>query len=59
MYIWTYANPLSKQSELSLAYLHAVAAKVGFAVNVPHPDMDSVDAEVSAAGKVDVTSKLN
>lgn len=44
------------QSELSLAYLHAVAAKVGFAVNIPHPDMDSVDAEVSAAGKIDATS---
>lgn len=45
------------ESELSLAYLHAVAANGGFAVDVPHIDSDSVDAEISAKGKLDVTSK--
>lgn len=44
------------ESELSLAYLHAVAAKVGFAVDVPHIDSDSVDAVIAAKGKVDPTS---
>jgi hypothetical protein len=45
------------ESELSLAYLHAVAANEGFAVDVPHIDSDSVDAEICAKGKLDVTSK--
>jgi Domain of unknown function (DUF4365) len=44
------------ESELSLAYLHAVAANEGFAVDVPHIDSDSVDAEICAKGKIDVTS---
>ena len=44
------------ESELSLAYLHAVAAKASFAVDVPHIDTDSVDAMISAKGKVDPSS---
>lgn len=44
------------EAELSLAYLHAVAATQGFAVDVPHIDTDSVDAVIAAKGKVDVTS---
>ena len=44
------------ESELSLAYLHAVAAKASFAVDVPHIDTDSVDATISAKGKVDASS---
>jgi hypothetical protein len=44
------------ESELSLAYLHAVAASEGFAVDVPHIDSDSVDAVIAAKGKLDVTS---
>lgn len=32
------------ESELSLAYLHAVAAKAGYAIDVPAIDNDSVDA---------------
>jgi hypothetical protein len=47
------------ESELSLAYLHAVSAKVAFAVDVPHVDSDSIDAIISAKGKVDPTSKLH
>lgn len=44
------------ESELSLAYLHAVAAKSGFSVDVPRIDNDSVDAVVSARGKLAVDS---
>lgn len=44
------------ESELSLAYLHAVAANEGFAVDVPHIDSDSVDAEICAKGKIDNSS---
>lgn len=44
------------ESELSLAYLHAVAAKASFAVDIPHVDSDSVDATISGKGKVDPTS---
>ena len=45
-----------RESELSLAYLHAVAAKASFAVDIPHTDMDSVDAVISAKGKLDPES---
>lgn len=38
------------ESELSLAYLQAVAAKAAFAVDIPHIDHDSIDAVVSAKG---------
>lgn len=44
------------ESELSLAYLHALSAKVAYAVDVPHIDSDSVDAIISAKGKVDISS---
>ena len=44
------------EAELSLAYLHAVAAIEGFAVDVPHVDSDSVDAIIAAKGKIDPTS---
>ncbi len=45
-----------RESELSLAYIHAVAAKASFAVDIPHNDMDSVDAVISARGKLAVDS---
>ena len=45
-----------KESELSLAYLHAIAAKVGYSVTIPHIDSDSVDAIIAAKGKVAVDS---
>jgi hypothetical protein len=44
------------ESELSLAYLQAVAARVTFAVDVPHVDSDSVDAVISAKGRIDASS---
>ena len=44
------------ESELSLAYIHAVAAKVGFAVDIPHIDMDSIDVVISAKGKLTADS---
>ena len=40
------------ESELSLAYLLAVAVKASFSVDVPHIDADSIDAVISAKGKV-------
>lgn len=45
-----------KESELSLAYLHAVAASVKYAVDTPHIDADSIDATISAKGKITPTS---
>jgi hypothetical protein len=45
------------ESELSLAYLQAVAARVAFSVDVPRVDSDSIDAVISAKGKIDATSK--
>jgi len=44
------------ESELSLAYLHAIAAIEGFSVDVPHIDSDSVDAVIAGKGKIDSTS---
>ena len=46
------------ESELSLAYLHAVAAKAAFSVDVPHIDNDSVDATICAKGLLDPDSTL-
>jgi hypothetical protein len=40
------------EAELSLAYVQAVAAVVTFSVDVPHNDMDSVDATVSGKGLI-------
>jgi len=45
------------ESELSLAYLHAVAAKASFSVTVPHIDSDGVDAIVAAKGYLTVESE--
>lgn len=44
------------ESELSLAYLQAVAATESFAVDIPRIDSDSVDAIISGKGKIDSTS---
>lgn len=43
------------EAELSLAYLHAVAASGGFSVDIPSVDADSVDAEICGKGKIDNT----
>lgn len=47
------------EAELSLAYLQAVAAAEGFAVDVPHVDSDSVDAIILGKGKIDADSLRN
>ena len=36
------------KEELSYAYLHAVAAKVGYSCDRPHKDRDSIDVKVMA-----------
>ncbi len=46
------------QSELSLAYLHALSVSCGYSVETPRIDMDSVDAVISASGKLHATSIL-
>jgi hypothetical protein len=40
------------ESELSLAYLQAVAAWASFSVTVPHIDSDGVDALISGKGRL-------
>jgi len=40
------------KEELSYAYLHILATKVGLKVDTPKIDDDSVDVEVSATGKI-------
>jgi hypothetical protein len=40
------------ESELSLAYLQAVAARIGYSVDIPRHDFDSIDAVISAKGKI-------
>ena len=37
---------------MSLAYLQAVAAIVSFSVDVPHQDLDSIDAVISGKGRI-------
>ena len=46
------------ESELSLAYLHAVAAVASFSVTVPHVDSDSVDAIVAGKGYLTAESSI-
>ena len=40
------------KEELSIAYIHAIAAKVGFSCERPKTDMDSVDIEIKSHGKL-------
>ena len=47
------------ESELSVAYLQAIAAKCKFSIDIPHIDADSIDAVISAKGKILPTSRLN
>ncbi len=47
------------ESELSLAYLLAVAAKAAFAVDMPRIDADSIDAIISAKGKLAPDGKVS
>lgn len=48
-----------RKEELSVAYIHAIAAKVGFSCERPKIDMDSVDVEIKAHGKLAVDSTFN
>jgi hypothetical protein len=41
-----------QKQQLSVAYVHAVAARAGYACQVLNVDMDSVDVVISASGKV-------
>ncbi len=38
------------KEELSIAYIHAIAAKIGFSCERPKTDMDSVDVEIKSHG---------
>ena len=46
------------KEELSVAYIHAIAAKVGFSCERPKIDMDSVDVEIKAHGNLVVDSTI-
>jgi hypothetical protein len=46
------------KEELSIAYIHAIAAKVGFSCERPKTDMDSVDVEIKSHGKLDNDSTI-
>lgn len=41
-----------QKQQLSVAYVHAVAAKAGYTCQVQEVDIDSVDVVISASGKV-------
>jgi hypothetical protein len=41
-----------QKQQLSVAYVHAVAARAGFICEAPRLDFDSVDVYISASGKV-------
>lgn len=46
------------KEEISIAYIHALAAKVGFACEKPSIDMDSIDVVVQENGLIDATSSI-
>ena len=41
-----------QKQQLSVAYVHAVAARAGYACQVIHPDDDSIDVQLAARGTV-------
>jgi Domain of unknown function (DUF4365) len=45
-----------QKQQLSVAYVHAVAARAGYACQVKIPDLESVDVQISASGRVHATS---
>jgi hypothetical protein len=47
------------KEELSYAYIHAVASRVGFGCDRPRVDADSIDVVISAHGKVAADSILH
>jgi hypothetical protein len=50
--------PNDIKEELSLAYVHAVATRAGFAVEGIKKDRDSVDLKILARGRLDPQSSL-
>lgn len=46
------------KEELSIAYIHAIAAKVGFSCERPKIDMDSIDVEIKSHGYLSPNSTL-
>jgi hypothetical protein len=48
-----------QKQQLSVAYVHAVAAMAGYGCQVRTPDLDSVDVEIFAKGMVHQTSIKN
>lgn len=49
-------NRNEQKQQLSIAYVHAIAAQAGFACQVKIPDEESVDVLISASGRVHETS---
>jgi hypothetical protein len=47
-----------RKSEISVAYLHSIAAKCGFEFSEPRIDNDSADVLLSANGKLSIDSTL-
>lgn len=47
-----------QKQQLSVAYVHAVAARAGYACQVKVPDEESVDVLISACGRVHETSVI-
>jgi hypothetical protein len=47
-----------QKQQLSVAYVHAVAARAGYACQIVHIDDDSVDVQLAARGKVHETAVL-
>jgi hypothetical protein len=51
-------TPNEQKQQLSVAYVHAVAARAGYACQVKTIDDDSIDVEVAARGKVHINAVL-
>jgi hypothetical protein len=48
-----------QESELSIAYVHALAVKCNFEFGIPRIDNDSVDVYISANGKLSADSTIH
>ncbi|MDR3635752.1 MAG: hypothetical protein P4L84_18265 [Isosphaeraceae bacterium] len=47
-----------QKQQMSVAYVHAIAARAGFGCQVKVPDQDSIDVVISASGRVHESSVL-
>lgn len=45
-----------QKQQLSIAYVHVIASRAGYACQVKTPDLESVDVMISASGRVHETS---